>query len=241
MSEEASVAFELRRPLPVTLVSPVNNQSLDGLAALRVPIQLIWKAGDKTTRTTLTLQKQNANGTWRTIRTMENPKTQVSFSRLTEGRYRWNVSASGENGMVLDSSSETFMIKSVPLLAGAVLNEPSDNFKMDAAYLKAHRNLSFKWKKVTGATDYDFVIYQVLANGAYKQVYSQSKVKQTEVRIKDLSILDVGTFEWRVTAYSHAKDGYEEQKGNTASARFKIDFGLPSKVKTGDPGTMYGE
>ena len=241
LSEESEVAFGLRRPLPVTLVSPVNNQSFDGLAALRTPLQFVWKAGDKTTRTLLTLQKQNANGSWRTISTMENPKNQVSFSRLTEGRYRWNVSASGEKGLVLDSSSETFMIRSVPLLAGALLSEPADNFKMDAAYLRAHRNLSFKWKKVSGATDYDFTIYQILANGAYKQVYSQSKVKGTEVRIKDLSIFDVGTFEWRVTAYSHAKDGYEEQKSNAAASRFKIDFGLPSKVKTGEPGTMYGE
>ena len=127
------------------------------------------------------------------------------------------------------------------MLAGATLIEPSNDFKMDAAYLKSHRNLSFKWKKVSGATDYDFAIYQVFSNGTYKRIYSQNKVKQTELRIKDLSVFDVGTFEWRVTAYSHAKDGYEEQKSNTVSARFNIDFGLPSKVKTTAPGTMYGE
>ncbi|WP_022931050.1 FecR domain-containing protein [Treponema bryantii] len=240
-SEEAEVTFEVRRPLPVTLLSPVNNKSYDGLTALRTPVQLTWKSGDVTTRTVLTLQKQNSNGSWRTVRTMENPKTTVSLSRLTEGRYRWNVSASGERGIALDSSSETFVIRPVPLLEGAVLSEPSNNLKMDAAYLKSHRNISFKWKKVTGATDYDFAIYQLLANGTYKRIYSQTKVRGTELRIKDLSIFDVGTFEWRVTAYSHAKDGYEEQKSNAATARFKIDFGLPAKVKTEDPGTMYGE
>lgn len=240
-SDEAEVSFELRRPLPVTLLSPVNNQSYDGLSALRTPIQLTWKSGDVTTRTVLTLQKQNSNGSWRTVRTMENPKTSVSLSRLTEGRYRWSVSASGERGIALDSSSETFVIRPVPLLEAAGLSEPSNNFTMDAAYLKSHRNLSFKWKKVAGATDYDFAIYQVLGNGTYKRVYAQSKVRQTEIRVKDLSIFDVGSFEWRVTAYSHAKDGYEEQHSNAAKARFKIDFGLPAKVKTGDPGTMYGE
>ncbi len=240
-SEESEVSFEVRRPLPVTLLSPVNNQSFDGLAALRTPVQLVWKSGDTTTRTVLTLQKQNTNGSWRTVRTMENPKTSVSLSRLTEGRYRWNVSASGEKGIALDSSSETFVIRPVPMLENAGLSEPSNNLKMDAAYLKSHRNISFKWKKVNGATDYDFAIYQVLDNGTFKRVYAQNKVKQTEVRVKDLSIFDVGTFEWRVTAYSHAKDGYEEQKSNASKSRFKIDFGLPAKVKTGDPGTMYGE
>ncbi len=240
-SEEGAVTFEVRRPLPVTLISPVNNQSYDGLAALRTPIQLVWKYGDVSTRTVLTLQKQNSNGSWRTVRTMENPKTTVSLSRLTEGRYRWSVSASGEKGLSLDSSSQTFVVKPVPLLEAAALTEPANSLKMDSDYLKNHRNISFKWKKVAGATDYDFAVYQVLSNGSYKRVYSQSKLKQTELRIKDLSIFDVGTFEWRVTAYSHAKDGFEEQKSREAASRFTIDFGLPSKVKTGDPGTMYGE
>ena len=96
-SEESKVSFLVRTPLPVTLVSPVNNQSFDGLKALRTPVQLVWKSGDTTTRTALTLQKQNSNGSWRTVRTIDNPKTTVSLERLTEGRYRWNISASGEN------------------------------------------------------------------------------------------------------------------------------------------------
>lgn len=238
---QSSVSFEVRRPIPVRLVSPADNQSYDGLTALRVPVQFSWTTGDTPVRQTFILQRQNANGSWRTVRTIENPKNSVSLNRLTEGRYRWSISASGENGISLDSSSEVFIIRAVPLLAGAVLSEPERNLKMDSAYLKNHRSLSFKWKKVSGATDYDFAVYQVMPGGTYKKVYSQSNVRQTEIRIKDLSIFDVGTFEWRVTAYSHAKDGFEEQKGNVASSRFTIDFVLPSKVKTENPGTMFGE
>ena len=236
-----SVSFEVRRPIPVHLVSPVENQKFDGLAALRTPLQFSWTVGDAPLRQTFVLQKQNANGSWRSIRTIENPKNLVSLNRLTEGRYRWSISATGANGINLDSSSEAFVITPVPLLPQALLSEPEKNLKMDSVYLKKHRNISFKWKKVAGATDYDFAVYQVMKDGTYKKVYSQNGVKQSEVRIKDLSIFDVGTFEWRVTAYSHAKDGFEEQKGNAASSRFIIDFGLPSKVKTEDPGTMYGD
>ena len=123
----------------------------------------------------------------------------------------------------------------------AQLTEPSKNLRMDASYLKNHRNISFKWKKVSGATDYDFAIYQVLKNGSYKKVYSLNGTKQTEVKIKDLSVFDLGTFEWRVTAYSHAKDGYEEQKSGTSASRFEIEFTLPDKVKTKAPDTLYGE
>ena len=77
-------------------------------------------------------------------------------------------------------------------------------------------------------------------NGGLKKIYSSS-VKNTEVSIKNLSIFDVGTFEWQVTAISHAKDGFEEQKGVIASSRFTIDFQLPKKVETVKPGTMYGD
>ena len=239
--DQTSVSFEVRRPIPIHLVSPADNKSYDGLTALRTPVQFKWTAGDTPLRQTFTLQKQSANGSWRTVRTIENPKNSVSLSRLTEGRYRWNISAYGENGITLDSSSEVFVIKPVPLLEGAVLSEPSRNLKMDSSYLKNHRNISFKWKKVNGATDYEISVYQVMPGGTYKKVYSQQNVRQTEVRIKDLSIFDVGTFEWRVTAYSHAKDGFEEQKGSTSASRFTIDFVLPSKVKTENPGTMFGE
>ena len=239
--EESAASFELRYPLAVKLLSPVNNKRFDGLTALRTPIQFNWETPDKPVYTAFTLQKQTSNGSWRTIRTQENPKKPVSQSRLSEGRYRWNISAKGEKDFSLDSSFESFVITPVPQMDSAQLTEPSKNLRMDASYLKNHRNISFKWKKVSGATDYDFAIYQVLKNGSYKKVYSLNGTKQTEVKIKDLSVFDLGTFEWRVTAYSHAKDGYEEQKSGTSASRFEIEFTLPDKVKTKAPDTLYGE
>ncbi len=237
----SELSFALRRPVAVKLVAPVKEQSFDGLTALRTPIQFTWEAGDTPVSSKLTLQKQTANGNWRTVRTFDNPKKTINLSRLGEGRYKWYVAASGENGIVLDSAAETFVIKPVPALPVAVLQEPARNFKMDSAYLKNHRNLSFKWSKVNGASDYDFAIYQVLKNGTFKKVYSQKGLRQNEARIKDLSVFDLGTFEWRVTAYCHAKDGFEEQKSEIASSRFTIDFRLPDKVNTKTPDKMYGE
>ena len=57
----------------------------------------------------------------------------------------------------------------------------------------------------------------------------------------DFTILDVGEFEWHVTAYTHARDGFEERRSETAVNRFTISFDLPDTVKTKDPGRMYGE
>ena len=63
----------------------------------------------------------------------------------------------------------------------------------------------------------------------------------SEYKLKDLSLLDIGDFEWNVTAYSHARDGFEEQKSKVATGNFKIEFDLPGKVQTIDPGKLYGE
>ena len=63
----------------------------------------------------------------------------------------------------------------------------------------------------------------------------------SEYKLKDLSLLDIGDFEWNVTAYSHARDGFEEQKSKVATGNFKIEFALPGKVQTIDPGKLYGE
>ncbi len=240
--ESETITFEVRNPNPVKLVSPLNDTSFDGLTALRTPVKLSFQNGDSPVRTTVILQKQNANGTWKTVESFVNPGNTVELARLTEGRYQWTVNASNAQGLPLDAKEYgTFIVKAVPLLASANLNSPEHNKKIDSAYLRKNRNITFNWDKVNGATDYEFVLYQVLSDGSYKNIYSQSMLKTTEVKIKDLSIFDLGTFEWRVTAYARAKDGYLEQKGTISSSRFTIEFALPKKVETIKPGTMYGD
>lgn len=240
--ESETITFEVRNPNPVKLISPLNETSFDGLTALRSPVKLSFQNGDTPVRTTVILQKQNANGTWKTVESFVNPGNTVELSRLTEGRYQWTVNASNAQGLPLDAKEYgTFVVKAVPLLAAANLITPEHNKKIDSSYLRKNRNITFNWNKVNGATDYEFVLYQVLSDGSYKNIYSQSMLKSTEVKIKNLSIFDLGTFEWRVTAYARAKDGYLEQKGSISSSRFTIDFALPKKVETIKPGTMYGE
>ena len=72
-----------------------------------------------------------------------------------------------------------------------------------------------------------------------KKIYSEETSKDTLVRLKDLKILDVGDFEWQVTAYCYAADGYEEQHSKVSVGNFKIDFTKPKKVQTKDPGRLY--
>ena len=115
------------------------------------------------------------------------------------------------------------------------------DFVIGPDYLKKNRSISFEWAKVKDATDYSFVLYQKNKDGSLKRIYSIDKVKSEKLQFKNLDLLDVGNFEWRVKAYCHAKDGFVEMTSDEAVFKFKIDFSLPKKVETLQPGIMYGE
>lgn len=240
-SKASNCTFTIRALQPVQLLSPANNTRIQGLTALRSPVTLNWKAGDKADRIQLLLKKQQSNGTYKTIRTIDNPKNQVRLERLDAGNYQWVVNARGAEGVSLNSEAYNFVITQIPELKVVKLMQPAQNQIIGSDYLKANRSVNFDWTNADGATDYNFVLYQKNPNGTLKKIFEEKGLKVSEVSIKDLSILDIGEFEWNVTAYTHAKDGFEEQHSQTATGNFKIQFALPGKVQTIDPGKLYGE
>lgn len=234
--------FVVQAPQTVQLVTPANNSSLDGLSALRSPTVLTWRPGDKIAKSTFTLKKLQTNGTYKLVRTIENPKTQISLERLEPGKYQWTISATSPDGISLDArNSYYFTIKDIPDLQQPKLNQPYANQIIGSDYLKTNKNIYFDWASVDGATEYKFTLYQRNSDGTLKRIYEEKGLKNSEIRIRDLSIFDIGRFEWNVTAYRYAKDGYLEQQSHVAVGNFKIDFALPGKVKTIDPGKLYGE
>lgn len=240
-SKPATCSFTVRALQPVQLVSPANNARIQGLTALRSPVILNWKAGDKAERIQLLLKKQQSNGTYKVIKTVDNPKTQVRLDRLEAGTYQWVVNARGSEGVPLNSDTYTFVVTPIPELRTVKLMQPVQNQTIGSEYLRVNRSIKFDWSTAEGATDYNFVLYQKNPNGTLKKIHEEKGLKVSELSIKDLSILDIGEFEWSVTAYTHAKDGFEEQHSQTATGNFKIQFALPGKVQTLDPGKLYGE
>ena len=145
-----------------------------------------------------------------------------------------------EGFSVSPDNSFTFTVSQVPDLPAVKLNVPSDKFVIDIDYLRVNRTIRFNWSPVTGATDYNFVLYQRNPNGTLKRIVSEN-ITETEYVFTDLKALDVGTFDWQVTAFTHAYDGFEEQKGKISSSSFVVNLDLPDTVKTKDPGKMYAE
>lgn len=236
------VSFALRNASPVVLSEPMEASRIDGLNALRKPVVFNWHSGDdKASKSSFVLYKVQPSGSLKEVSQIDNPKSSISLNRLTEGSYRWTVKASTFDGVPLDAEMRSFVITPVAKLPAPVLVEPENNFVVGPVYLRKHRFIQFDWNPVPGATDYTFTLYQKKSDGSMVRVYSEKTGKSTEVKFKELSKLDIGTFEWNVTAYAYAKDGYEEQTGNLAEGKFKISFDLPEKVKTIKPGRMYGE
>lgn len=242
-SEVAESKISVRLVSPVKLLSPALNSQLNGLTSIMDGVTLKWTKGDDAySSAALKLWRVDAGGKLTLIENIKNPKETVNIPRVPEGNYRWTVTATNKNNLLLDAEEiRDFTVKRIPELERAVLTSPEKNQKIDAAYLKKNRSISFSWKAVEGATEYDFVLFQKLSNGKLKKIYEIEHQKSTQIKIKKLEIFDIGNFQWQVTASNCAKDGFVYQKGKIATGEFKIDFSLPGKIETLDSGVMYGE
>lgn len=241
--EAAEISFHLRTPERVEALSPLPDAHIAGLSALRNLTVFRWKSGrDQAKSYTFVLEKLQPNGTYKEVeRKAQGTKTSVSLSRLTSGNYRYQILANTSDGTAINSEAVPFTIDAVPALERSVLTTPANGQIIGPAYLRSHRTIQFAWKEVRDATSYDFALYRQNADGSLKIVHSVKGTKQLSVSLSDLSVLDVGTFIWNVTAYRHAKDGFEEQKSPVSSAQFKIDFSIPDEVESIKPGAMYAQ
>ena len=241
--EASEITFHLRTPERVQALSPEPDSHIAGLSALRNLTVFRWKSGrDSAKSYTFLLEKQQANGSYKEVENKsQGAKTSVSLSRLTSGNYRYQILAKTADGTPINSEPVSFVIDAVPPLARAALTTPSNGQIIGPAYLRSHRTIQFAWQEVAAATSYDFALYRQNADGSLKIVHSVKSTKQLAVTLSDLSVLDVGTFVWNVTAYRHAKDGFEEQKSAVSSAMFKIDFSIPDEVESIKPGAMYAQ
>ena len=241
-SPYSQAEFAVRKPEPVILLSPASSSTISGLTALRIPTSFTWKNGkDIPSEYELVLKKRTNNGSYKVIERRTTDKQSISFHRLTPGSYSYQVLASTAQGIPLNSGEKSFTVTDVPPLATPVGLSPRDNFTMNGEYLRKKRNIVFEWKPVEGANSYNFVLYKKDQDGSLKAIYSEKKIKSNRARLKDLSVLDLGSFSWQVTAYSYAKDGYLEQSSKTLKQSFKIDFEAPSEIENLTPERMYSE
>ena len=237
-----TVDFVVRAAEPVVQIQPVDDARIDGLTALRAPVNFSWRSGnDKPVTTEFVLKKRQNDGTFKEVERRRVSKTSEALPRLPSGTYRWQIIASTKNGISLNSKERSFTIGPVVALEKPVLTAPEYNLVMNSEYLRKHRNITFEWNDVPGSTEYHFVLYKRETNGMMKLIYSEKGLRSNKLRYRKLSNLDVGKFIWNVTAYSYAKDGFEERRSPVTTGEFIIEFAAPKQIKAETPGRMYSE
>lgn len=243
ISEKTEINFSAKNPENLVLVSPRENSEIEGLYAEKNPVRFVWSENDKIAEnsSSFVLRKLSANGSWRTVERIANPGKEISVQKLAPGKYQWTVEAAGFNGINLSAENPSyFTVTEIPHLSLPVLVSPENNFVIGADYLKRNRSIIFRWNEVEGATDYVFALYQKTENGGLKKI-AEKRTKENSFKFRNLRKLDIASFEWQVTAYLYGKDNVEERNSETAGSLFTINFDLPQKIQTIEPGTQYGE
>lgn len=236
----SKTAFSLRNPVPVSLNSPDSSAQIEGLSALKNPVVFSWQPGiDIPSKSEFVLNRIYSDGKIKKVYSVLNPDRKIEIQRLLEGNYSWQILASTADGIPLDSSKNYFSVLKIPLLQKPELLQPENDFVIGNSYLKKNKFVSFEWKKVPGATDYKFTLYQKFPDGTAKLI-SSVETKSTGIQIKKQNF-DIGDFEWSVSAYSHASDGYEEQHSQISTGIFKIKVELPGKIRLIKPGRLYAK
>lgn len=237
----SEVAFSLRVPRGFRTLSPANGARISGLAALQSGSVFTWeKSADDTGSYIFILRRRGSNGAYSEIRREETRRNSIEIPRLSEGSYEWLVRSSTRSGESLATPASLFAVDAIPRLALPAQVFPRDGGVLGASYFKSNRSVSFNWNSVPNATSYSFALYKA---GGMRPIFERTLTGggRTEVVISDLSLFDVGTFEWRVTAFRHNSAGLELQRSQTASAVFEINFSLPDEVWSKKPGAMYAE
>ena len=236
-SSFSAVSFSARRPDEISELSPARGEKIGGLAALRKPTAFRWETGRDSSKTfTFTLDRKTNGGDSEKVETIRTSKKSLSLKRMKSGTYEWKVTGKTASGIALESKSSVFTVLPVPDLPTPVAVTPKNGTVFDGAYFRENRRIEFRWKAVSGATSYTFT----LRRKSGKSILSRT-LSSTRIEISDLSLFDVGSFEYSVTARQVASDGFVERKSKALEAEFTIKFDLPKQVETKTPGKMYGE
>lgn len=228
-------------PQPVTLLSPKDKIVLQGEKTLVEPVSFYWTTDEKIKSATFVLMRVTKDKRRENVVSRKSLEKKQSVTRLSAGSYIWKIIAAAEDGTDISSEERSFEILPPAKLNAPVLVSPKQKSVLDTEYFKRNGGISFEWQKVAGATSYSLKI-QKNDGSKLVPVVSQAFTQETlSYKLKDMSLLSNGDFEWTVVAEKKADDGYLIQSGNIAKGNFSVQVQLPGKIQVKDSGTQYGE
>jgi hypothetical protein len=236
--------FSARRIRPVSLDYPGDGAGFDGLQAYREPETLRWSSADQagTSRFILSTRSDFSGSP---VALVNNPPQSITLPRLRAGTYYWTIRAETPDGFDISARApRRFQVLPIPPLPAAANRLPGDGKLIDGPELRENRRIVFSWDAVAGATGYLFTLENADTG---KIVMRHGPVAETALVLEDLSLLDVGTFVWRLEAVLTEPAGQERggtgeiiRRGEIGENRFTIDFGLPGTLVLWKPGILFG-
>jgi hypothetical protein len=122
----------------------------------------------------------------------------------------------------------------MPPLPAPVNMQPAPGYVLTEAIIVRDRQVSFSWNAVPGASAYVFILYQA-EDGGRREILRRNQ-SETGFTLTDLTVLDAGTFIWRVEPVSRAA----EQKGEAGESRFTVSIAKTQASQGQESGVMFG-
>ena len=236
----AEGVFSARRLQPVILDYPGNGVEFDGLQAYYEPATLRWSSAEQVGTSRFILSTRG-DLTGPPVASINNPPQRILLPRLQEGNYYWTIQAQTPGGHDISAGApRRFRVRPIPLLPRAANLLPEDGRIITGADLRENRRILFSWDAVPGATGYLFTLENADTG---RIIMRQGPVAGTTLALEDLTLLDVGTFVWRLEAAltePARRGGAVIRHGEIAGNRFTIDFNLPGAPSPEEPGILYG-
>ncbi|MDR2094611.1 MAG: hypothetical protein LBP76_03730 [Treponema sp.] len=237
---QAEAAFSMRMIRPVRLESP--DVELDGLGAYFEPGAVRWSPSYRVAASRFILSRDR-DFTGEPVAVIDNPPETIRLPPLREGDYYWTIRAETDGGVDISAEAPRLIrVLPVPLLPEPGGLVPQDGMVITATDLRQNRRISFSWNEVSGATGYFFTLEH---EGTGRIIMREGPLTETTIVLDDLTVLDVGTFIWRVEAVltDPVRERREDeiiQRGEIGENRFRIDFALPDMPDLRKPGLLYG-
>jgi hypothetical protein len=233
--------FNARKIRPVHLDYPDDGAGLEGLRAYRESVTLRWSSTEQV-KTSRFILSTRSDLTGPPAALIDNPPQRITLPRLQAGNYYWTIQAESFDGFDISATTpHRFRVLPIPLLPAAANRLPEDEKIIGAADLRANRYIVFSWNAVAGATGYLFALENADTG---KIAMRHGPMAETTLSLEDLTLLDVGTFIWRVEAVFAEPAGEDTgeiiQRGRIGENRFTIALRLPGMPEPRKPGILYG-
>jgi hypothetical protein len=229
--------FSVRKLHPVSLDYPGDDVSFEGFQAYREPETLRWSSADPVEKSDFILSERS-DFTGPPVTLINNPPQSITLPRLRAGTDYWTIRAETPDGFDISARrARRFMVLPIPPLPPAANRLPWDGKVIGGAELRTNRRITFSWNAVKDATGYLFTIENAETG---EIIMRRGPVAETTLALEDLTLLDVGTFIWRLEAVVAEPSGEIIQRGEISENRFTINFSLPGTPQPRKPGILYG-